>query len=69
MYNYNLLRFSGICDECKFLVPTEEEQSITKQNHICLRYDRRRVHHGRIHPNIIRPLCCLEEDGKVYVNG
>ena len=45
------------CDRCKFLKPTEEEQTNNKESHMCILSDRPLLH-MHMHPQLPRPYWC-----------
>lgn len=58
-----------ICDGCRFLSPTEDQQnkSTAKNPHMCSYYGRR-VHHYGYHPNLVRPEDCIKHHIKESSN-
>ncbi len=48
------------CGECKYLNPTEREQSIKKEYHICQKY-KVRLYHREFHPEILKCSACINE--------
>jgi hypothetical protein len=51
------------CDTCKYLIPTEEEQTDEKEQHTCSALNIILYHRGQ-HPHIPRPLSCTQYENR-----